>query len=78
MFESSLRFRAEEIQDAWLREAAAWRLARQAREGRQSPSSLMVRIRAALTLRRSHHSSDAIASATSRTPSTMSGSATAP
>ena len=67
MYASYLQIRSDEIQAELLREAANWRLAREARAAR-SGESLASRIRRALTPAPRAQASVASASATSCTP----------
>lgn len=67
MYESFLQTRADEIQAEMVREAANWRLAREARTTR-SADSLISRIRRAVAPAPRSQSSVASASATSCTP----------
>jgi hypothetical protein len=77
MYESFLQIRVDDIHAEMLREAATWRLAKQAREGRQD-GGLTARVRRAFALRARSQSSEANASATSRTPSSISDAVTTP
>ena len=77
MYESILQIRVDDIHAEMLREAANWRLAEQARDGRRQ-AGFSARIRRALALVSRSHSSAASASATSRTPSSISDAVTAP
>lgn len=71
MYESFLQLRIEEIHAEMLREASAWRLAKEARDG-QAGTGVVAR------LRRVAQRTEATASATRRTPSSMSDAVTAP
>jgi flagellar hook-basal body complex protein FliE len=77
MYESILQIRVDDIHAEMLREAANWRLAKQARDGRHQ-AGFSGRIRQALALVSRSQSSSASASATSRTPSSISDAVTAP
>ncbi len=77
MYESILQIRVDDIHAEMLREAANWRLAKQARDGRRQ-AGFSARIRRALALVSRSQSSAARASATSRTPSSISDAVTAP
>jgi hypothetical protein len=77
MNESLLQIRVDDIHAEMLREAANWRLAKQARDGRRQ-AGFTARIRRALALVSRSQSSAASTSATSRTPSSISDAVTAP
>ena len=77
MNESLLQIRVDDIHAEMLREAANWRLAKQARDARHQ-AGFSARIRRALALVSRSQSSAASASATSRTPSSISDAVTAP
>ena len=77
MNESLLQIRVDDIHAEMLREAANRRLAKQARDGRHQ-AGFSARIRRALALVSRSQSSAARASATSRTPSSISDAVTAP
>ena len=77
MYESILQIRVEDIHAEMLRDAANWRLAKQARDGRHQ-AGFRARIRQAIALVSRAQSSATSASATSRTPSSISDAVTAP
>ena len=77
MNESLLQIQVDDIHAEALREAANWRLAKQARDARHQ-AGFSARIRRALALVSRSQSSAARASATSRTPSSISDAVTAP
>lgn len=77
MNESLLQIRVDDIHAEMLREAANWRLAKQARDGRRQ-ADFSAWIRRAIALVSRSQSSAARASATSRTPSSISDAVTAP
>ena len=77
MYESFLQIRVDDIHAEMLREAANWRLAKEARDGRQNGGSI-ARIRRALARGTRSQPSAANASATSRTPDSISDAVTAP
>jgi hypothetical protein len=77
MYESYLQLRIEETHAEMLREAAAWRLAREARDSHASPT-LVSRLRRALASRRVVQWTVDTASATRRTPSSISEAVTCP
>jgi hypothetical protein len=77
MNEILLQIRTDEIQAERLREAANWRLAKEARAARQG-DSLTSRVRRVLTRAVRPQSSVASASATSCTPCWISDTVTAP
>jgi hypothetical protein len=77
MYESILQIRVEDIHAEMLRDAANWRLAKQARD-RRHQVGFSGRISRALALVIRSQSTAASASATSRTPSSISDAVTAP
>jgi hypothetical protein len=77
MFESFLQIRVDDIHAEMLREAANWRLAKQAREGRPHVG-ISARIHRAVAFVSRSQSSVASPSATSRTPCSISDAVTAP
>jgi hypothetical protein len=77
MNESLLQIRTDEIQAEMLREAANWRLAKEARAAR-TDDSLSSRLRRLLTRAARPQSRVASASATSFTPCSISDVVTAP
>jgi hypothetical protein len=77
MYESYLQLHIEETQAEMLREAAAYRLAKEARNGQSGPT-LVSRLRRAVASRTVAQRTADTASATRRTPSSISDAVTCP